>query len=434
MNILKYILRGTIVYLTLTLTACGGGDDKTTYVDVPVPGPETTIIETVEVEKQPYKFSASLSSFGFAAQDDLPVVINDGEKPENIHLRYVEATFRYLDENNRWLKPTTVEVNLDQDTFTVNLYESGNYAVYIRASHDSDNGVDDHSESFYTNIIVDIQDDKHVNAVLLPFISEEEYTDIQLTGERTATVFDYMVHGDKICYKSENNYFYNMFYLREDSQYDSFRLLCNTEATLTKMQLGMTDEVIFSLPNENYDYIDYPGSSDINLDFALSIGNNYINYKVKESENTDSLNIKINSLTIDTSAEQQVIYGIVNSTKYIVEHPEFYVPDTNEVILTAIYGSINVDDICLNKETFRVNGEDVAYDYYSSDLNAYCFKPTGLEGQNVRLDIFPRTELDTWRGWIFESDEVGLKIVYAKGHSPYTNSNGENPVIEWTAP
>jgi hypothetical protein len=432
MSILKNILTVTIASLTLTLTACGGGDDKTTYVDVP--GPETTIIETVEVEKQPFKFSASLSAFGFAAQDNLEVVINDGEIPDSIHLKYVKATFRYLDENNRWLKPTTVEVNLDQDTFTVNLYESGSYAVNIQASHYSTNGDNSHSELFYTNVIIeDIQEDKHVNAVLLPFISEEEYTDIQFTGERTATVFDYMTHGNKICYKSENNYFNDMFYLREDSQYDSFRLLCNTEATLTKMQLGMTDEVIFSLPNENYDYIDYPGSSDINLDFALRAGNNYINYKVKESENTDTLNIIINSLTIDTSADQQVIYEIVNNTKYIVEHPEFYVPDTNEVILTAIYGSINVDDICLNKETFRVNGEDVAYDYYSSDLNAYCFKPTGLEGQNVRLDIFPRTEVDTWRGWIFESDEVGLKIVYAKGHSPYTNSDGENPVIEWTA-
>lgn len=393
-----------------------------------------TVTETVIVEKQPHSVTFTLTALDYELQDDYPVVINDGEIPKNIHFNNIDIYVYYLDENDKWSKSTRYSVGLDKNQFDLELYHDGVYSFYIQGRHYATNGEKSFHEYFTQHLILDIQKNEVINVNLVPRISENSLLEQNLSGERTATVYDYLIGSDKVCHKLYNQHFSDYFYTK-NGQHMYVGLFCKEEALLSEIHLDMDDDVRFTVIENLLDEtVSYPGSSIIYPNKSLNIGFNYFDFKVNAVNQSHAiLNVDIDSMTIDTASEQQVLTDVVNDTKYMVEKPEFYVPDTQEIVLMALYDYIILDEICTNQQEYKINGELIQSDYYSSEKEAYCYKPTGLEGQNVFLDIFPRTEVSTWRGWIFESDEPGLKLMYAKGHSSFTNSDGEYPVSEWFA-
>lgn len=425
---MKNMLSNTLVtiFATLVLAACGTETKTETVVEEVIVNTETI----VEVEKNPYILTVNLTSFGLDVQDDYEVVINDGEIPDNVYLSNINVYLRKLNDNNQWGQEVRYDITLDRNTFSIDLYEKGKYSLRISANHYANDGINHVSSSLSQYLITSIEDDLDINVDLLPSIYSGELVTHQLTGERTATMYDYLSNGDQICYKKYNQYRWNLFYTENENRYASFSLLCKTEGTLSEINLGMTDDSTFQLHSDNNVY---SGSDIIFVNRTLNPGTNYIDFSVENKETANELVLKISSLTIDTASQQQIITNVVDDTRYIVEKAEFFVPDTNELVVMSLYGDLIMDDVCTNQDSFKINGELVQSSYFSSEHNAYCYKPTGLEGQNVFLDIFPRTEVNTWRGWIFESDEPGLQLIYAKGHSWLTNSDGENQVSEWFA-
>lgn len=400
-------------------------------------GTETKVVTeietvTVEVEKEPYKVTFSLTALGYDVQDDYPVVIQDGEVPENIYFSRVKVEYRYLDDN-KWSTEDNSYRKLDKNQLTLELYKEGVYSFYIYAYHSGFNGIETISETYSREIIVEVKDNTDVDIDLIPYISSDELDIAHLSGERKPTVYDYLTKSDKICHVRYNQYFSDYFYTA-DSTYLFLNILCKEEAVLSEINLGMGDDVTFTLSGDYYydPDVSYPGSSSIYVNQDLQVGNNYKFFRVENNdESSDLLHIIIDSLVIDTSSEQQIITNVVNDTKYFVERGEFYVPDTQEVVLMALYSNLVLDEVCMNQQSFKINGELIESDYYSNEKDAYCYMPTGLEGQNVFLNIYPEIEVTTRKGWIFESDEPGLKIVYAKGYSPYVY--GDKVYIEWFA-
>lgn len=424
---MKKLLSLAIVISTLfILTACGGRDTKEVEVIKEV---EKEVV--VEVEKQPFKLTGSLTAFGYDLQDDYEVVVNDGEIPENIYVQNPVVTLYRLTENNQWLESVDYKVSLDGNEFTIDLYESGTYSLRVYARHYSTDGTQSNQIWLQKSQIVNIYQDVSLDIDLTTYIYEKELAELNFTGLHTATIVDYLNNIQQICFVSTQGDRFSYFRTKTQDNYLTLEFFCKSAATLSQMNFAMQDDFEVQILGEG-DLV-YSGSDIVFPNIELHRGKNFVTLKVDVASELEELTLQVGSVTIDSSASQQVVDNIAAETRVIVEKAEFFVPDTNELVLLSLYGSLVIQEVCTNQQSFQINGELVQADYYSNQHEAYCYQPTGSEGSNVFLNIYPRNDVGTQRGWIFESDEPGLQLIYVKGRSQVTNDEGEYTESFWTA-
>lgn len=423
---MKLFSKTVIISTLLFLTACGGTDTKEVEVIKEV---EKEVI--VEVEKQPFKLTGSLTAFGYTVQDDYEVVVNDGEIPENIYVQRPMVSLYHLSEDNQWLDEVEYEISLDGNEFTIDIYEPGTYALRVYANHYSTDGSQSNNIWLQKSQIVNIHQDVNLDIGLITYTYDKELAELNFTGLRTATIVDYLNNIQQICFVSTQGDRFSYFRTETQDNYFTLEFFCKSAATLSQMNFAMQDEFEVQILWQG-DLV-YSGSDIVFPNIELNRGKNFVTLKVEVPSDIEELSLQVGSVTIDSNEFQQVEDNIAAETRVIVEKAEFFVPDTNEVVLLSLYDSLVIQDVCTNQQSFKINGELVQADYYSNKYEAYCYQPTGSLGSNIFLNIFPRTEVGTQRGWIFESDEPGLKLIYVEGRSQFTNDEGEYTESFWSA-
>lgn len=434
MNIIRYILTAT--FLILTLTACG---EKTVEVE--------KIIEVeaiVEVEKEPILLEFYFTGFGLDAQDNYPEIISGDELPNSLYLDSPTINLYFKNSDNIWEHLGEHNVNLDGSIATLTVYQEGTYSYYASDGVYATNGTDyDYQYHRASNVIEIKEGINTININMLPSVYADELDTLDWSGERIANVLDYMKTGEP-CYKIQDISKYNIEHAGTVIE-TNMAFLCREDSDLTdiKLQMGVNNKVEFTTDilegllgggGYQHDPIIYPGNSTVtNKNIPLTRGMNYIHFKVSSTD--DNVNIFIPEISYITENIEYTIDNVLNYTSTRIDYAEFHVPNRkHEISFIAKYGSIEVSAICASADEtlyeFKLNGEMVQVSFYTDD-NFACINPTGREGSNIYLDVFPDYQLNTWDYWTIESEIPSFRLEQLTGTNYYSHEGVEEKELVW---